>query len=57
MKTNKQKITKPASNDPVKQAKYHPNGPSLPEMLAGREDKKAGKKPYNAADSGEIPVI
>ena len=57
MKTDKQKITKPASKDPVKEARYHPNGPSLSEMLAGSEDKKTGKKPYNIADSGEIPVI
>ena len=57
MKTYKQKITKPASKDPVKEALHHPNGASLPEMLAGQEDKKSNKKPYNVADSGDIPII
>lgn len=57
MKTDKHKYTKPAHKNPVKEALSHPNGPGLSEMLAGQEDKKSGKKPYNAADSGEIPVI
>jgi len=58
MKTNKQHVTKPASNDPVKEAISHPNGPSLEEMLVGQEEKKLEKKNYKGKKSDpNIPII
>jgi len=40
MDTSEKKITKPASEDPWREAKGHPNGPSLMEMLNGQEERK-----------------
>ena len=40
MDTSEKKITKPASDDPWREAKGHPNGPSLMEMLNGQEERK-----------------
>lgn len=56
----KDKPTKPASKDPVKEVQSHPDGPSLEEMINGEEEKKPetdkgskNKKP----DIWEKPVI
>jgi hypothetical protein len=57
MKTTKKRITKPASNDPVKEAIGHPDGPGLEEMLVGQEEKKPGKKNYKGKKSPDIPII
>lgn len=59
MNTNKKKITKPASEDPVKEAMGHPSGPSLEEMLSGQEEKKleSGKNSKKAPDNPDIPII
>jgi len=59
MNTNKKKITKPASDDPVKEALGHPSGPSLEEMLSGQEEKKLkpGKNSKKAPDNPDIPII
>jgi hypothetical protein len=59
MNTSKKKITKPASDDPVKEALGHPNGPSLEEMLNGQEEKKLEtcKNPKKAPDNPDIPII
>jgi len=40
----KRRITKPASNDPMKEAKGHPDGPSLEEMVYGKEEKNVKQK-------------
>lgn len=58
METDKQKRTKPASNDPVKEALGHPDGPGLEEMLNGQEEKKL-KPGTNSKkkDNPDIPVI
>jgi hypothetical protein len=59
MKT-KVKPIKKASNDPVREAKGHPNGPSLTEMLNGEEEKvleKRKNKNADEPDGGPIPVI
>jgi hypothetical protein len=59
MKT-KDKPIKKASKNPVTEAKGHPDGPSLTEMLNGEEEKtlrkKAGKKKEDPPN-GPIPVI
>ncbi len=59
MNTTKRKITKPASEDPVREAIGHPNGPGLLEMLGGQEDKKLdpGKNSKKAPDNPDIPII
>lgn len=57
MKTTKKRITKPASNDPVKEALGHPDGPSLEEMLVGKEEKKLEKKNYRGKKDPDIPII
>ena len=51
MDTNNNKKTKPTSEDPVKEALSHPNGPSLEEMLNGQEEKK----PRPRSGSKDIP--
>ena len=54
------KLIKKASRNPVKEAKGHPNGPSLTEMLNGEEEKvleKRKNKNTNEPDGGPIPVI
>ncbi|HTK19085.1 MAG TPA: hypothetical protein VL442_06220 [Mucilaginibacter sp.] len=59
MKT-KDKPIKKASKNPVKEAKGHPNGPSLTEMLNGEEEKMLKKKQGDIKDDpsgGPIPVI
>jgi hypothetical protein len=48
---NKSKRIKPASEDPVKEALSHPNGPSLTEMIDGKEDDK----PSPRADAKDVP--
>lgn len=57
MKTTKKRVTKPASTDPVKEAKSHPYGPSLEEMLNGQEEKKLEKKNYKGKNTPDIPII
>jgi len=53
MDTPKEKITKPASDDPWREAKGHPNGPSLMEMLNGREEiKLRGETPQEEKPEG-----
>jgi hypothetical protein len=59
MKT-KDKPIKKASKNPVTEAKGHPDGPSLTEMLSGEEEKTLKKKQGNINDDpsgGPIPVI
>jgi hypothetical protein len=55
----KKRVTKPASDDPVREALGHPNGPGLEEMLGGREDKKliAGKNSKKKPEEPNIPII
>ena len=51
---------KKASSDPVKEAKGHPNGPSLLEMINCEEEKvlKKKKRPEDGEpEGGPIPVI
>ena len=59
MKT-KVKPIKKASENPVTEAKGHPDGPSLTEMLNGEEEKmlrrKKGKKKEDPPN-GPIPII
>lgn len=59
MNTTKKRITKPASEDPVKEALGHPSGPGLEEMLNGQEEKKLerGKNSKKAPDNPDIPII
>jgi hypothetical protein len=46
MNAPKKRIIKPASDDPEREAKGHPSGPSLMEMLARQEDRKLrGNRP------------
>jgi hypothetical protein len=59
MKT-KDKPIKKASNNPITEAKGHPDGPSLTEMLNGEEEKmlrKKKKKKNEDPPNGPIPVI
>ena len=59
MKT-KGKPVKKASKNPVTEAKGHPDGPSLTEMLNGEEEKVLRRKKENKKDDpsgGPIPVI
>jgi len=59
MKT-KDKPVKKASKNPVTEAKGHPDGPSLTEMLNGEEEKMLRRKKENKKDDpsgGPIPVI
>ena len=59
MKT-KDKPIKKASKNPVTEAKGHPDGPSLTEMLNGEEEKVLKKKKGQKKDGpsgGPIPVI
>jgi len=59
MKT-KVKPIKKASKNPLTEAKGHPDGPSLTEMINGEEEKvlrrKKGKK-NDEPSGGPIPVI
>jgi len=59
MDTHKKRATKPASDDPVREALGHPNGPSLMEMLNRQEEKKLSpeKKPKKNPDHPDIPII
>jgi len=57
MNVNNKRITKPANNDPVKEAIGHPDGPGLEEMLVGQEEKKLKKKNYKGKKSPDIPII
>jgi hypothetical protein len=60
MNTKDKLPIKKASSNPVKEAKGHPDGPSLPEMLSGEEQKafKKKRKPEDGApEGGPIPVI
>lgn len=58
---NKNKPVKKASQNPVKEAIGHPDGPSFEEMINGEEEKvlkKKNKKPAKRdPDGGPIPVI
>jgi hypothetical protein len=59
MKT-KDKPIKKASKNPVTEAKGHPNGPSLTEMINGEEEKVLRRKKRVKKDDpsgGPIPVI
>ena len=51
-------MTKPASDDPWREAKGHPNGPSLMEMLNRQEEiKLRGEKPARKkSEDPEHPV-
>ena len=40
MNTNKKRRIKPETDDPIKEAIDHPNGPSLTEMIYGKEDEE-----------------
>ena len=59
MDTHKKRITKPASDDPVKEAIGHPNGPGLEEMLGGVEEKKLkeGTRYKKKPEDPNIPII
>lgn len=59
MKTKDKPVQK-ASKNPVTEAKGHPDGPSLTEMLNGEEEKMLRRKKENKKDDpsgGPIPVI
>lgn len=56
----KDKPTKPASQDPIKEAQSHPDGPSLEEMINGQEEKKPATSKDSktkAPDTWEKPII
>jgi hypothetical protein len=58
--TQKDKPTKKANSNPVKEAISHPDGPGLEEMLNGEEEKALkNKKKLKSGepDGGPIPVI
>ena len=60
MNTKDKPPIKKANPDPIKEAKGHPNGPSLQEMLSGEEEKvskKKGKPKNGGPEGGPIPVI
>jgi len=59
MRTSKRKITKPANDDPVKEAIGHPSGPGLEEMLGGVEEKKLkeGTRHKKKPEEPNIPII
>ncbi len=59
MNTPKKRIIKPASDDPEREAKGHPNGPSLMEMLARQEDRKlqGDKSKKKKPEDPDIPII
>lgn len=59
MDTNKKRITKPASDDPIKEAIGHPSGPGLEEMLSGVEEKKLkeGTRHKKKPEDPNIPII
>jgi len=59
MDTNKKRITKPESDDPVKEAIGHPSGPGLEEMLGGQENKKfkEGTNQKKKPEEPDIPII
>jgi len=58
MDTHKKRVTKPASDDPVREARGHPNGPSLTEMLNRQEEKKLSpEKSKKHPGNPDIPVI
>lgn len=58
MNTTKNKKIKPASKDPVKEAKGHPDGPDLTEMLNGQEEKKlTSNGTRKDTDNPDIPII
>jgi hypothetical protein len=59
MNSNKKRITKPESNNPVKEAIGHPSGPDLEEMLGGVENKKLKRGTRHKKKPGDpdIPVI
>ena len=51
---------KKASNNPLTEAKGHPDGPSLIEMIDGQEEKILGRKKRKRKDNrsdGPIPII
>jgi hypothetical protein len=58
MSTKNKKPTKPASKDPVKEAKSHPDGPGLTEMINGQEEKKPrGAAHPKTITNPDIPII
>jgi hypothetical protein len=59
MNTDKEKRTKPASENPVREARGHPNGPSLTEMLNRQEEKKLSpeKNSKKPSSNPDIPII
>ncbi|MFB9844173.1 hypothetical protein [Mucilaginibacter ginsenosidivorans] len=59
MNTHKNKQTKPAENNPVKEARGHPDGPGLMEMINGQEEKKlkSDKDLKSKPDNPDIPII
>jgi hypothetical protein len=58
MKTKDNPIKK-ASKNPITEAKGHPDGPSLTEMLNGQEEKVLRRRKGKKQDppNGPIPVI
>lgn len=59
MKTEDKPIKK-ASKNPLTEAKGHPDGPSLTEMINGEEEKMLGRKKGKTKEDpsgGPIPVI
>lgn len=59
MDTPKKRIIRPASEDPEREAKGHPNGPSLMEMLARQEDRKlrGNRSQKKKPEDPDIPII
>ena len=60
MNTDDKPTTKKAHPDPAKEALSHPNGPSLLEMIDGKEDqapKKNKETDTGEPENGPIPVI
>ena len=56
MKT-KDKPIKKASRNPLTEAKGHPDGPGLTEMINGEEEKVLRRKKKDDPSGGPIPVI
>ena len=57
--SKKDRKIKPASDDPVREALGHPNGPSLLEMIGGHEEQELepGENSKKAPDNPDIPII
>jgi hypothetical protein len=54
---SKHKLIKPENTDPIKEAISHPDGPSLQEMIYGKEEKNRYPNPNEKAVAKEKKTI